>query len=434
MLLLSLVTIVTLFALLGSGVWVAFALMGTAWIALAFFSPFAPGSVLASDFWGASYGWDLTALPMFIWMGEILFRSGLADNMFRGLSPWLNRLPGRLLHTNIIGSGMFAAVCGSSAATCATVGKMTLPELERRGYDSNMAIGTLASASTLGLLIPPSIVLIVYGVVTEQSISRLFMAGIGPGLMILALFMSYLIIWALVKGKQSGLTGADESDMRLGEKLRNTLALMPILLLVGGIIVSIYGGLASPTEAAAVGVVLSIIIARFNGQFNRGIFTSSLFAAVRTACMIAFIIAGASFLTSAMGFTQVPMRLAQAISEMGLSPTMLLVALTLLLLIMGCFLDGISLILLVTAIIMPVISEAGFDLIWFGIYLVIVVEMSQITPPVGFNLFVIQSLTGKDILTITKATLPFFLLMMLAIALMHLFPAIALYLPRAMTG
>ncbi len=433
MLLLSLATIFTLVVLLGSGVWIAFALIGTAWIALEFFSSFSPGAILASDFWGASYGWDLTALPMFIWMGEILFRSGLADNMFRGLSPWLNRLPGRLLHTNIIGSGMFAAVCGSSAATCATVGKMTLPELERRGYDSNMAIGTLASASTLGLLIPPSIVLIVYGVVTEQSISRLFMAGIGPGLMILAMFMSYLILWALLKGNREGLTGEDESGMSFAEKLRNTWSLVPILLLIGGIIFSIYGGLASPTEAAAVGVVLSIVIARFNGHFDRDIFKSSLFAAVRTACMIAFIIAGASFLTSAMGFTQVPMKLAQAIGEMELSPTMLLIALTLLLLVMGCFLDGISLILLVTAIIMPLVSAAGFDLIWFGIYLVVVVEMSQITPPVGFNLFVIQGLTGKDILTITKATLPFFLLMLLAIALMHIFPGIALYLPEAMT-
>ncbi|UTA79505.1 TRAP transporter large permease subunit [Halomonas sp. XH26] len=432
MLLLSLATIFTLVVLLGSGVWIAFALIGTAWVALQFFSPFDPGPILASDFWGASYGWDLTALPMFIWMGEILFRSGLADNMFRGLSPWLNRLPGRLLHTNIIGSGMFAAVCGSSAATCATVGKMTLPELERRGYDSNMAIGTLASASTLGLLIPPSIVLIVYGVVTEQSITRLFMAGIGPGLMILAMFMTYLVLWALLKGNRNELTGADESGMSFVEKLRNTWSLVPILLLIGGIIVSIYGGLASPTEAAAVGVVLSMVIAHFNGHFNREIFTSSLFAAVRTACMIAFIIAGASFLTSAMGFTQVPMQLARTIGEMGLSPTMLLVALTVLLLIMGCFLDGISLILLVTAIIMPVVSAAGFDLIWFGIYLVIVVEMSQITPPVGFNLFVIQGLTGKDIVTITKATLPFFLLMLLAIAFMHLFPEIALYLPQAL--
>ncbi|MFO7647867.1 TRAP transporter large permease [Halomonas sp. 3H] len=432
MLILSLASILTLAILLGSGVWIAFALIGTAWVALAFFSTFSPGPILASDFWGASYGWDLTALPMFIWMGEILFRSGLADNMFRGLSPWLNRLPGRLLHTNIIGSGMFAAVCGSSAATCATVGKMTLPELERRGYDPQMAIGTLASASTLGLLIPPSIVLIVYGVVTEQSISRLFMAGVGPGLLILSLFMAYLIAWALLKGNRKGLTGQDESSLPLAQKLRQTWSLLPILALIGGIIFSIYGGLASPTEAAAVGVVLSMLIARWNGHFGKAVFQESLFAAIRTACMIAFIIAGASFLTSAMGFTQVPMQLARAIGEMGLSPTMLLVALTLLLLVMGCFLDGISLILLVTAIIMPVISAAGFDLIWFGIYLVIVVEMSQITPPVGFNLFVIQGLTGKDILTITRATLPFFLLMLVAIALMHLFPEIALYLPQAM--
>ncbi|MDR5904046.1 TRAP transporter large permease subunit [Franzmannia qiaohouensis] len=432
MLILSLATIITLAVLLGSGVWIAFALIGTAWVALEFFSPFSPGPILASDFWGASYGWDLTALPMFIWMGEILFRSGLADNMFRGLSPWLNRVPGRLLHTNIIGSGMFAAVCGSSAATCATVGKMTLPELERRGYDSNMAIGTLASASTLGLLIPPSIVLIVYGVVTEQSISRLFMAGIGPGLMILALFMGYLVLWSLLKGNREGRTGYDESSMRFIDKLRNTWALVPILLLIGGIIVSIYGGLASPTEAAAVGVVLSIVIARLTGSFDMATLKDSLFAAVRTACMIAFIIAGASFLTSAMGFTQVPMQLARTIGEMGLSPAMLLIMLTLLLLVMGCFLDGISLILLVTAILMPLVSAAGFDLIWFGIYLVVVVEMSQITPPVGFNLFVIQGLTGKDIVTITKATLPFFLLMLLSIVLMYLFPEIALHLPQAM--
>ena len=403
--------------------------MGVAFVGMELFTTRPGGDAMITTIWTTASSWSLTALPLFIWMGEILFRSGLADNMFRGLSPWLNRLPGRLLHTNIIGSGMFAAVCGSSAATCATVGKMTLPELERRGYDSNMAIGTLASASTLGLLIPPSIVLIVYGVVTEQSISRLFMAGIGPGLMILALFMAYLVLWALLKGNRDGLTGADESDMSFAEKLRNTWALVPILLLIGGIIVSIYGGLASPTEAAAVGVVLSMIIARFNGHFNRAIFTDSLFAAVRTACMIAFIIAGASFLTSAMGFTQVPMKLAQAIGEMGLSPTMLLIALTLLLLIMGCFLDGISLILLVTAIIMPVVSAAGFDLIWFGIYLVIVVEMSQITPPVGFNLFVIQGLTGKDILTITKATLPFFLLMIVAVGILMIFPEIATFLP-----
>lgn len=432
MLTLGLVTIFMLALLLGGGVWIAFALLGTGWVALTFFGSFDPGPILASDFWGASYGWDLTALPMFVWMGEILFRSGLADNMFRALAPWLNRLPGRLLHSNIIGSGLFAAVCGSSAATCATVGKMTLPELERRGYDSNAAIGTLASASTLGLLIPPSIMMIVYGVVTEQSISRLFIAGILPGLLLLALFMAYLIGWSLLVGNRQGRAGESAAHMSFAKKIRNSAQLIPLLLLIGGILGSIYGGFASPTEAAAVGVVLSMLIARGNGHFNKAIFLDSLFAALRTACMIAFIIAGASFLSSAMSFTQLPMQLANAIAEMGLSPTMLLVVLTLFLLVLGCFLDGISLILLVTSIIMPLIDAAGIDLIWFGIYLVIVVEMSQITPPVGFNLFVIQGLTGKDIITITRATLPFFLLMILAIVLLYLFPSIALYLPQAM--
>ncbi|MGQ7242052.1 TRAP transporter large permease [Salinicola sp. V024] len=433
MLTLSLATLFTLAVLLGGGVWIAFALLGTGWIALTFFTSFEVGPILASDFWGASYGWDLTALPMFVWMGEILFRSGLADNMFRALSPWLNRLPGRLLHSNIIGSGLFAAVCGSSAATCATVGKMTLPELERRGYSETLAIGTLASASTLGLLIPPSIMMIVYGVVTEQSISRLFMAGIGPGLLLLALFMIYLVIWSLTAGKNGG-AGHPEASMPFLAKVRNSWRLIPLLVLIGGILGSIYGGVASPTEAAAVGVVLSMVIARFNGHFDKSIFLESMFAGLRTSCMIAFIIAGASFLSSAMSFTQLPTQLASAIAAMGLSPNVLLVMLTLFLLVLGCFLDGISLILLVTSIIMPLINAAGIDPIWFGIYLVIVVEISQITPPVGFNLFVIQGLTGKNIFTIAKATLPFFLLMLFAIVVMRAFPEIVLYLPQAMTG
>ncbi|MEQ5820497.1 TRAP transporter large permease subunit [Halomonas sp. SCS19] len=434
MLTISLVTLLALAVLLGSGVWIAYALLGTGFIVLTLFFPLEPGPILASDFWGASYGWDLTALPMFVWMGEILFRSGLANNMFQALSPWLGRIPGRLLHSNIIGSGLFAAVCGSSAATCATVGKMTLPELEKRGYDNDLAIGTLASASTLGLLIPPSIMMIVYGVVTEQSISRLFIAGVGPGLMLLGLFMTYVIGWSLLVGNRRGAVGKRDSDMPLHQKLSGSLQLLPLLALIGGILGSIYGGLASPTEAAASGVVLSMLIARANGHFNSTIFKDALFAAVRTSCMIAFIIAGASFLSSAMSFTQLPMDLAEKIGAMGLSPAWLLVVLTLFLLVLGCFLDGISLILLVTSIIMPVIETAGFDLIWFGIYLVIVVEMSQITPPVGFNLFVIQGLTGRDIMSITRATLPFFLLMIVAIVLMSLFPGIATYLPQAMSG
>ncbi len=308
---------------------------------------------------------------------------------------------------------------------------MTLPELERRGYSDTLAVGTLASASTLGLLIPPSIMMIVYGVVTEQSISRLFMAGIGPGVLLLALFMLYLVVWSLSCRAPRRRRPRRAIDA-VGEKLRNSWRLLPLLALIGGILGSIYGGVASPTEAAAVGVVLSMLIARLNGHFDRRIFLDSMFAGLRTSCMIAFIIAGASFLSSAMSFTQLPTQLATAIADMGLSPNLLLVVLTLFLLVLGCFLDGISLILLVTAIIMPLINAAGIDPIWFGIYLVIVVEISQITPPVGFNLFVIQGLTGKNIFTIAKATLPFFLLMLLAILLLRLFPEIVLYLPQAM--
>ncbi|MCM2971655.1 TRAP transporter large permease [Larsenimonas suaedae] len=420
---------IALVLLLGGGLWVAFSLLALGWIAISQFTPIPAGSVLGSDFWSASYGWELTALPMFIWMGEILFRSGLADDLFKALAPWLNRLPGGLLHTNIFGSGLFAAVSGSSAATCATVGKMTLPELERRGYDDRLAIGTLASSATLGLLIPPSIILIVYGIATEQSISRLFMAGILPGLMLMALFVVYLMIWSL---RHPDKTPVAEASMPLAQKLRGSLRILPLLLLIVGVIGSIYAGFASPTEAATIGVVLSMIIARLNTGFGAQAFKHSLLGAVRTASMIAFILAGASFLTTAMGFTQLPGQLAEWIATLELAPFTLLAVLTLFFIVLGCFLDGISVVVLTTSIVMPMVEAAGFDLIWFGIYLVIVVEMSQITPPVGFNLFVIQGMTGRDILSIARATLPFFLLMLLGVILLGLFPGIALMLPTMM--
>ncbi|MCM5703760.1 TRAP transporter large permease [Larsenimonas salina] len=420
---------IALVLLLGGGLWVAFSLLALGWIAISQFTPIPAGSVLGSDFWSASYGWELTALPMFIWMGEILFRSGLADDLFKALAPWLNRLPGGLLHTNIFGSSLFAAVSGSSAATCATVGKMTLPELERRGYDDRLAIGTLASSATLGLLIPPSIILIVYGIATEQSISRLFMAGILPGLMLMALFVVYLMIWSL---RHPDKVPVAEASMPLAQKLRGSLRILPLLLLIVGVIGSIYAGFASPTEAATIGVVLSMIIARLNTGFGAQAFKHSLLGAVRTASMIAFILAGASFLTTAMGFTQLPGQLAGWIATLELAPFTLLAVLTLFFIVLGCFLDGISVVVLTTSIVMPMVEAAGFDLIWFGIYLVIVVEMSQITPPVGFNLFVIQGMTGRDILSIARATLPFFMLMLLGVILLGLFPGIALMLPTMM--
>ena len=429
MLLMMLVLFGALLLLLGSGVWVAFSLMALGWLGLSQFTSIPTGDVMASDIWGSSYSWELTALPMFIWMGEILFRSRLADDMFTGLSPWMQRIPGRLLHTNVVGSGLFAAVSGSSAATCATMGKMTIPELTKRGYDESVVIGTLAGSATLGLLIPPSIILIVYGVATDQSISRLFMAGVLPGLMLISLFALYLMLWAW---RYPDRVPPGEERLPLGEKLRRARRLIPLLGLIVGVIGSIYAGLASPTEAAAVGVVLSLLLARFQGTMTRRVFSDALLGAVRTSTMIAFILAGASFLTAAMGFTGLPRDLAAWIGTLELSPWMLLAALTLLFILLGCFLDGISVVVLTTSIMLPMVEAAGIDLIWFGIFLVIVVEMSQITPPVGFNLFVLQGMTGRNILSIAWAALPFFFLMLLGVVLISLFPEIVTYLPSAM--
>ncbi|MEJ8474670.1 TRAP transporter large permease [Roseibium algae] len=416
-------------AALATGIWVAVALFAVALVAMMLLVSAPTGAVLATTVWGAANSWDLTALPMFIWMGEILFRSRLSEDMFAGLSPWMRNLPGRLLHVNILGCGIFAAVSGSSAATTATIGKMSLPELKRRGYDEVMAIGTLAGSGTLGLLIPPSIILIVYGAATEQSIARLFMAGILPGAMLCLLFMGYVAIWASLNRAKMP---PQEEPVPFVERLKATRRLFPVIGLIAGVIGSIYAGLAAPTEAAAIGVVLSLLLSWASGTLNRKSFMDALMGATRTSCMIAFILAGAAFLTVAMGFTGIPRELAGWIGSLGLSPLQLLAALTVFFVVLGCFLDGISVVVLTTSVILPMVQQAGLDLIWFGIYLVLVVEMSQITPPVGFNLFVLQGMTGYNIFKVARMALPFFLLMVLAVVLIIAFPGLALWLPESM--
>ena len=427
---LSIALIVALLLLLAGGVWVALALIGTGILGLFFFSNAPVGTVLASTLWGGSDSWELAALPMFIWMGEILFRSKLPDDMFSGLAPWMTRLPGRLMHVNVVGCGIFAAVSGSSAATCATIGKISIPELTRRGYDERMIIGTLAGSGTLGLLIPPSIILIVYGVAIEESIARLFVAGVLPGLMLVGLFMSYVALWSLFR---PSVTPAAEPAMPLARRLYESRRLIPVVLLIVAVIGSIYAGLASPTAAAAVGVFVSLIIARATATLDMTIFRKGLMAAMRTSCMIAFILAGASFLTVAMGFAGIPAKLAAWIGTLGLSTHALIAALTLFFVLMGCFLDGISIVVLTTAIILPIVEQAGIDRIWFGIYVVLVVEMSQITPPVGFNLFVLQGLTGKHVVEVARCAFPFFVILIIAVALLVQFPEIATYLPDRMS-
>ena len=423
--------LVFLLVLLASGLWVAFALLTVGMAGIFFFSSAPLGNVMATTIWGASNSWALAALPLFIWMGEILFRSKLAEDMFTGLSPWLTRLPGRLLHVNIIGCAIFAAVSGSSAATAATIGKMSIPELSRRNYPEKMIVGTLAGSATLGLLIPPSIILIVYGVATEQSIARLFIAGVLPGLLLVGLFVGYVAVWSLFN-KQS--IPDDSEQIAFTEKLKRSRRLLPIILLISGVIGSIYAGIASPTDAAAVGVLLSLLLSKMSGTLNRQTFLDGLMGATKTSCMIAFILAGAAFLTVAMGFTGIPRMLATWIGTLELSPYALLGALTIFFIVLGCFLDGISVVVLTTSVIMPMVDQAGIDPLWFGIFIVLVVEMAQITPPVGFNLFVIQGQTGMNILRIAAAAVPFFLLLMGALILITLFPQIVTVLPEMMSG
>jgi len=427
----SVLLIVFLFTLLGSGLWVALALFIVGFLGIVMFSSAPVGLVMATTVWGASNSWALAALPMFIWMGEILFRSRLSEDLFKGLAPWLGWLPGRLIHVNIIGCAIFAAVSGSSAATAATIGRMSLPELDKRGYDRKLAIGTLAGSSTLGFLIPPSIILIVYGVATEQSIARLFIAGVLPGLMLVVLFMGFVIVWALLHPKQ---IPPAEPAIPFFARIYAARRLIPILVLISGVIGSIYFGIASPTDAAAVGVVLSLLLSWAYGSLNWQSFRDGLMGATKTSCMIAFILAGASFLTVAMGFAGIPRELAAWIGSLELSPYMLLAALTVFFVVLGCFLDGISIVVLTTSVILPMVEGAGIDLIWFGVYLVVVVEMSQITPPVGFNLFVLQSLTGRDILYVAKAALPFFFLLVAAVAILITVPELATWLPQKMTS
>jgi len=426
-----------LFGALLAGVWVAASLFLVAFVALVLNENDSIGILFATTTWGATATWTLSALPLFIWMGEILFRTRLSEDLFHGLAPWLKNVPGRLLHVNILGCTIFAAVSGSSAATAATIGRMTLGELEKRNYPKSMMIGTLAGSGTLGFLIPPSIILIVYGVSAEVSIARLFIAGVLPGLMLVILFMGYTALWSIFNADQ--IPQDDTPPMPLKEKLYMTRRLFPVMGLILFVLGSIYAGWATATEAAALGVFGALTLSLATGNLSFETFRSSLLGATRTSCMIIFIIAGAAFLSLAMGFTGVPRLLAEQISQMGLSPLMLIVVLTFFFMLLGCFLDGISIVVLTTSIILPMIERSGIDLMgidlmWFGIYVVLVVEMSQITPPVGFNLFVIQGLTRINIMQVARYALPFFLLLMAAIVLLTAFPGIATWLPQQMTS
>jgi tripartite ATP-independent transporter DctM subunit len=424
----SLLIVATLVLLLGSGVWIAIALLACGWVGMQFASGSIPaGAVLATKVWGNAASWELAALPLFIWMGEILFRSRLSEEMFRGLAPWLQRVPGRLLHVNVLGCGIFGAVSGSSAATCATIAKIALPELKKRGYPEPIALGSLAGSGTLGILIPPSIMMVIYAVAAEVSILQVFLAGFLPGLLVMFLYSGYIACWAILNSNRMPPL---EAAMPLREKLRESLNLIPCMLLILLVFTVLLTGWATTTECAAWGVLGSLLIAWWSGSLTRVSFGESVMGTVRLTGAIMLILAGASFMSTSMGYTGIPVALANWVDGLQLSPYMLIAALTVMYILLGTSLDGISMIVLTTVVVLPMVQKAGFDLVWFGIFIVLLVEMAQVSPPVGFNLFVLQTISGHDSYTVAWAALPFFLLLVVAVALITIFPQIVMFLPR----
>jgi C4-dicarboxylate transporter DctM subunit len=429
-LMMALVVFGILFLTLSAGIWVGFSLFIVGFMGMVIFSPLPAGNNMASSVWATIEKWEYVALPLFILMGEILYRSGISEKLFKSLVPWLYRLPGGLLLMNIVSCTLFAAVSGSSAATTATVGRITLAEFDKLGYDRRLAMGSLAGAGTLGFLIPPSLIMIVYAILAEVSIGKMFMAGILPGLLLAGIYSSYIIYRGI---RNPEIAPRTQESYSWRERLVGLKDLAPTLILILMVLGSIYGGVATPTEAAALGVLGATVFAFLNRQMNLKILFDCLVGAVKTNAMIMMIVVGAGFLSRVMGFLGIPATITRAITEMDLSPYMLMLLLGGFYIVLGCLLDGFSIVVMTLPIALPMVTAAGFDPIWFGIYLILMVEVSQITPPVGFNLFVIQGLTGEPIVKIARYALPFFFLMLLTTAILTIFPDIALFLPNLMT-
>jgi tripartite ATP-independent transporter DctM subunit len=427
----GLVLLALLLILLVAGVWIAIALGTVAWFGLQFFTGTPPDVNLFQSFWGSSASWTLAALPLFVWMGEILYRTKLSEEMFEGLAPWLGWLPGRLMHVNVLGCAIFGTVSGSSAATCATIAKVALPELKKRGYDEKTALGSLAAAGTLGILLPPSIIMVVYAVAAEVSIIKVFLAGFIPGLVLTLLLSGYIVAWALANPAK---TPQDEMRMSMGQRLAKMKNLIPCMLLIVFIVWVMVIGWATATEAAAYGVLGALAIAWWSGGLTQETFKASLMGATRLSCMIMFILAGASFLSSCMAFTGIPRALAEWVASIGPSKYMLIAILAGIYILLGTALDGVSMIVLTTSIVLPMVEKVGIDLVWFGIFIVLLVEIAELTPPLGFNIFVLQTMTGRDSNYVALASLPFFFMMVLCIALITVFPELATWLPDTLIG
>jgi tripartite ATP-independent transporter DctM subunit len=425
----SIIIIVGLLGLLAAGVWIFAAMLVVSIVGLYVLNDYSfvrIGSMLTSVQWKTMTSFELAALPLFVWMGEILFRTRLSEQIFRGLAPWVNWLPGRLLHVVVLACGVFGSVSGSSTATCATISKIALPELKRRGYDEGITIGALCSGGTLGILIPPSIIMVLYAVAAEVSLVKLFIAGFLPGFLMMSLFSGYIVVWALMNPDKSP-KGADQMTLR--QKFSLLIELGPITALLVFVFGALFAGWITATECAAWGVLGAILIALHSRTLNWRSFRDSVQSTLRTSCMIAILIAAAGFMSTFMAIAGIPKAVAVAISAMQLSPFALIALLTVVYILLGIFLDGVSMILLTLPVVLPMVTGAGFDPLWFGIFLIIVIEMAELSPPVGFNLFVLQNMTGKDVFTIGWMSLPFFLMMVVTAAMITFWPEIVMVLP-----
>ena len=435
---LLLVMVVVLFTFLLSGLWIAFSLFATGVVVMLLYNFSLPptisiwskiGGIIANSSWNTIDSWSLVALPLFVFMGEILYHTDISNRLFNGLLPWFSRIPGKLLHLNVVACSMFAAVCGSSAATTATVGKITLSELQKRGYSRSLSVGSLAGAGTLGFLIPPSLIMIIYGVLSDVSIGKLFIAGIIPGLLLAGLYSLYIGIVATLK---PNVTPSVEQDYPLSVKLRALKDILPVVFLILLVLGSIYLGFATPTEAAALGVAGAIGLGFLFKSLNKENFARAVKNTIKTTVMISFIIMGAAFLSQVAGFTGITRTLTECVARAHLSPYELLLILGIMYIFLGAILDGVSMVVMTTPILLPIIQQAGFHPLWFGIFLVIMVELAQITPPVGFSLFVIEGISGEKVGNIIKYSFPFFLIMILVVVIISVFPQIVFFLPSHM--
>ena len=426
----AIIVISTFFLFLAFGLWIGISLILTGIIAISFFTPLPAGKILGVSIWNTLNSWPLTCLPLFIFMGDILSRGKLSEQLFSGLAPWVNRLPGKLLHVNVLGCALFAAISGSSAATVATIGKITLPQFKRMNYDEGLSIGSIAGSGTLGFMIPPSIPMIIYGVLADVSVGRLFIAGVIPGAMMAAIFVGYIMLRGILNPSITPAT----IDYTWKDRIKTLPQMLPVISLIVVVLGTIYTGLATPTESAAVGVGGALLIGLATRALSWSLFKSALMASTVTTCMMCLIVVGATYFSTAMSYLGIPQKAVMVVANMHLHPYMVIFALSILYIILGCLMDSGSMIVITLPFAIPMIKLAGFDLVWFGIYLVIMSELGQVTPPVGFNLFILQSVAQKPIGYITRVTIPFMLLLLLSAVIITVFPGIPLWLPGQMMG